>query len=94
MKPRFLMFSHLQSHRGHEGINPCPPPPPPHPRNTNSFLPTPLSPEKSYPLFPSNATLKVEVLSSPLFENLVRGSTPLPPYIKGGVPTMNLISPN
>ena len=37
---------------------------------------TPL--KESYPLFPSNPSLKDEVLSSPpLFENLVGGSTPL-----------------
>ena len=40
-------------------------------------------PEKSLPLFPSNPSLKVEVLSNPpLFENLVGGSTP--PCRKGG----------
>ena len=40
-------------------------------------------PEKSLPLFPSNPSLKVEVLSNPpLFENLVGGSTP--PAEKGG----------
>ena len=33
-------------------------------------------PEKSHPLFPSNPTLKVKVLSSPFFENLVGGSPP------------------
>ena len=38
-------------------------------------------PEKSHPLFPSNLPLKVEVLSSPTFENLVGVSTPLQ---KGG----------
>ena len=38
----------------------------------------PPPPEKSHPLFPSNPPLKVEFLSSsPLFENLVEGSTPL-----------------
>ena len=36
--------------------------------------------KESHPLFPSNPSLKDEVLSSPpLFENLVRGSTPPPP---------------
>ena len=36
-------------------------------------------PWKKFPLFPSNPPLKVEFLSSPpLFENLVRGSTPPP----------------
>ena len=42
----------------------------------------PHSPDKSYSLFSSNLSLKVEVLSNPpLFQNLVRGSTrsPLPP---------------
>ena len=34
-------------------------------------------PEKSHPFFPSNPPLKIEILSSPLFKNLVRGSTPL-----------------
>ena len=39
----------------------------------------------SPPLFPSNPSLKVEVLSSaPLFENLVGGSPPPPPLQKGG----------
>ena len=36
-------------------------------------------PGKSYPLFSSNPPLKVEVLSSPPFENLVGGPTPLSP---------------
>ena len=38
--------------------------------------------KKVTPLFPSNPPLKVEVLSSPLFENLDKGSTL--PWQKGG----------
>ena len=49
-----------------------------------------LQPTPHPPLFPSNPSLKVEVLSSaPLFENLVGGSTPPPPCRRGeGVHTM------
>ena len=47
---------------------------------------TPLFPEKSQPLFSSNPPLKIEdPVKSPLFENLVGGSTPSP-YQKEGVP--------
>ena len=45
-------------------------------------------PAKSHPLFPSNPPLKLEVLQTPLFENLVGGST-LPTAERGVVPTMS-----
>ena len=52
-------------------------------------------PEKCHSLFPSNLPLKVEVLSSPPFENLVGVSTPLQKGGGGGahyavVPTLTL----
>ena len=51
----------------------------------------PLPHEKSHPLFPSNPPLKVEVLSSPLFENkiwLEAHPHPLPLQKAGGVSIM------
>ena len=40
---------------------------------------TPLLPKKSQPLFSSNPPLKIrDPVKSPLFENLVGGSTPSP----------------
>ena len=43
-------------------------------------------PEKCHPLFPINPSQKVECLSIPtLFEHLVGGSTPLPPFRKDGM---------
>ena len=58
--------------------------------------------KESHPLFPSNPSLKDEVLSSPpIFENLVRGSTPpfLPPppplpAEKGGANYVSAITKN
>ena len=35
-------------------------------------------PKKVTPLFPNNPPVKIKVLSRPLFEHLVGGSTPLP----------------
>ena len=41
-------------------------------------------PKKNHPLIPSNPSLKIEVLSSPLFENWVGGSIPLQQKGAGG----------
>ena len=61
----------------HQGINP--------PQKHHALFLAKFPLEKSYPLFSSNLLLKVEVLSSPLFENLVGGSTPPAETGEGGV---------
>ena len=45
--------------------------------------PPPPPPWKESPLSPGNPPLKTEILSSPLFENLVGGSMPLPQQKEG-----------
>ena len=53
-----------------------------------------LPPKKSHPLFFSNPTLKIEILSIPtLFQNLVRGLTPLPSPAERGAGGAHYVPP-
>ena len=70
---QILVYFLCKNCKTHHPPYPSAPPPPPH-THTSSPPPQPLPPEKGRPLFPSNPPLKIEILSSPLFENPIRGS--------------------